>query len=313
MVPAINLIIITDSYKMDTVNTRLHQLTNIKSTSETFAEIKKTILLVDSSFDISKTENAFNDIINLFNGNYPGYRASNTKYHNLEHTCAVTLATARLIHGLYVQGQTFSPRVVQLGLMGALFHDTGLIQTEDEHEGTGAQYTIGHEDRSISLMEEYLTEKNFPSEDILECSRIIDSTRLSVPIDEIPFMSEETKLMGKVLGSADLIAQMADRNYLEKLPLLFLEFKEAGMEGFETPLELFNKTEEFYHMVARARLAEDLSSVSSAALYHFQNRWNIDRDLYDVAIRNNIKYIKEATESCTGSYESLMSKLRRGV
>jgi hypothetical protein len=219
---------------MTTENLRLHELTDIRSTSETFAEIKKILLLIDPSFDSLFIENVYNDIIRLFNGNYPGYRASNTKYHDLEHTCAVTLATARLMHGIHVQNQTFSSRVIQLGLIGALFHDTGLIQTVEENDGTGAQYTIGHEDRSIALMERYLSDKGFSAEDFLDCSHIIMCTKLSLPLNEIPFRSEETKTMGKVLGSADLIAQMADRNYLKKLPLLFLEFKEAGMAGFET-------------------------------------------------------------------------------
>jgi len=297
---------------MITENTRLHELTNITSPSETFAEIKYILALVDSSFDISFIENLYNDIILLFSGQYPGYRASNTKYHNLEHTCAVTLATARLIHGLHVQDQIFTAGVMQLGLIGALFHDTGLIQTEEENDGTGAQYTIGHEERSINLMKEYLSDKDFTAEDILDCSHIILSTKLSLPLDEIPFRSDGIKEMGKILGSADLIAQMSDRNYLEKLPLLFLEFKEAGMEGFETPLELFQNTGEFYHFVARARLAEDLGNVSSSALYHFKSRWGIDRDLYAQSMKNNIKYIKDATEDCTESYQCLMSKLRRG-
>ena len=239
---------------MTTENLRLHELTDIKSTGETFAEIKNILLLIDPSFDSLFIENVYNDIIRLFNGNYPAYRASNTKYHDLEHTCAVTLATARLMHGIHVQNQTFSSRVIQLGLIGALFHDTGLIQTMEENDGTGAQYTIGHEDRSIALMERYLSDKDFSAEDILDCSHIIMCTQLSLPLNEISFRSEETKTMGKVLGSADLIAQMADRNYLKKLPLLFLEFKEAGMAGFETPLELFENTEEFYHSVARLRL-----------------------------------------------------------
>jgi hypothetical protein len=265
---------------MTTENLRLHELTDIRSTSETFAEIKKILLLIDPSFDSLFIENVYNDIIRLFNGNYPGYRASNTKYHDLEHTCAVTLATARLMHGIHVQNQTFSSRVIQLGLIGALFHDTGLIQTVEENDGTGAQYTIGHEDRSIALMERYLSDKGFSAEDFLDCSHIIMCTKLSLPLNEIPFRSEETKTMGKVLGSADLIAQMADRNYLKKLPLLFLEFKEAGMAGFETPLELFENTGEFYHSVARTRLAEELGNVSAAARYHFKNRWGIDRDLY---------------------------------
>ena len=296
---------------MTTENLRLHELTDISSTSETFAEIKKILLLIDPSFDSLFIENVYNDIIRLFNGNYPGYRASNTKYHDLEHTCAVTLATARLMHGIHVQNQTFSSRVIQLGLIGALFHDTGLIQTVEENDGTGAQYTIGHEDRSIALMERYLSDKGFSAEDFLDCSHIIMCTKLSLPLNEIPFRSEETKTMGKVLGSADLIAQMADRNYLKKLPLLFLEFKEAGMAGFETPLELFENTEEFYHSVARTRLAEELGNVSAAARYHFKNRWGIDRDLYAESIKNNIKNMREITGVCVENYACMIKKIRR--
>ncbi|MFC1844501.1 hypothetical protein ACFLZ5_06880 [Thermodesulfobacteriota bacterium] len=296
---------------MNTKDTRLHDLIDIKSPSEIFAEIIKILSLVDPSLDPSLIENAFKDIIRLFSGDYPGYKASNTKYHDLEHTCAVTLATARLIHGLHVQDQIFSSGVMQLGLIGALFHDTGLIQTEVENDGTGAQYTIGHEDRSINLMKEYLSDKDFSAEDILDCSHIIMCTKLSLPIDEIPFRSEGIKEMGKILGSADLIAQMADKNYLEKLPLLFLEFKEAGMPGFETPLELFQNTEEFYHSVARTRLSEEMGNVSSSALYHFKDRWGIERDLYAESIKDNIKHMRVVTGDCAESYTCMLKKIRQ--
>jgi hypothetical protein len=160
-------------------------------------------------------------------------------------------------------------------------------------------------------MEKYLSDKDFPAENILDCSHIIRCTKLSLPLNEIPFKSEETKTMGKVLGSADLIAQMADRNYLKKLPLLFLEFKEAGMAGFETPLELFENTEEFYHSVARTRLAEELGNVSAAARYHFKNRWGIDRDLYAESIKNNIKNMREITGVCVENYACMIKKIRR--
>ena len=293
-------------------NIRLHDLTDISSPSETLAEIKNILLLIDPSFDFLFIENVYNDIIRLFNGDYPGYRASNTEYHDLEHTCAVTLATARLIHGLQDQGQRFSSKTIQLGLIGALFHDTGLIQTEEESDGTGAQFTIGHEDRSIALMEKYLSYKKFSKEEILDCSFIIMCTKLSLPLNEIPFRSEETKTMGKILGSADLIAQMAAINYLEKLPSLFLEFKEAGMEGFETPLELFKNTGGFYHLVARTRLTEELGNVSAAVLGHFITRWGIDRDLYAESIKNNIKYMSEVTEDCVENYACMIKKIRRG-
>jgi len=272
---------------------RLYDLTDTNSPAETLAEIRNILLLIDPSLDPSPIEKIYEDIIRLFNGEFPGYRASYTKYHNLEHTCSVTLAAARLIHGLHVQGQVLSPRLVQLCLVGALFHDTGFIQNEEEVEGTGAQHTIGHEKRSIAFMEKYLTENGFAQEDIRDCSHIIMCTELFLPLAEIPFNSEEVRTMGKILGTADLVAQMADRYYQEKLPLLFLEFQEAGMEGFETPLELFKKTEEFYRKVARKRMTGELEGISSAALYHFRERWKIDKNLYEESIKYNIRRMKE--------------------
>jgi hypothetical protein len=238
-------------------------------------------------------EKIYGDIIRLFKGEFPGYKASNTKYHDLEHTCSTALAAARLIHGLHVQGQVFAPRLVHLCLIGALFHDTGLIQTAEEVSGTGAQHAIGHEERSIALMGKYLSEKGYSQEDVRDCGHMIKCTDLFFPMADIPFDSEEVMIMGKIVGTADLVAQMADRNYQEKLPLLFMEFQEAGMEGFETPLELFKKTEEFYRSVARKRMKNELEGVSSAALYHFRERWNIDRDLYDESIKFNIRRMKE--------------------
>lgn len=279
-------------------NNTLYELTDTDSPAATLAEIKHIMLLVDPTFDPAPIEMIFADIIRLFNGEFPGYKGSNTKYHNLEHTCSSTLAAARLIHGLHVQGQVFSQRLVQLCLIGTLFHDTGLIQTVDEKEGTGAQHTTGHEDRSIALMGKYLGEKGFSREDIRDCGHIIKCTELFFPMQEIPFDSEEVWTMGKIVGTADLIAQMADRNYQEKLPLLFMEFQEAGAQGFETPLELFSKTEEFYRKVARKRMRNELEGVSAAALDHFRERWGINKDLYAESIKYNIRRMKDTvTES----------------
>lgn len=292
---------------------KLYDLTDTGSPSLAYDEIIKTLSLVNPEYNLSHLEKIYSDIICLFNGKFPGYRASNTKYHNLEHTCSVTLATARLIHGLQIQGQPLSPRVIELGLIGALFHDTGLIQTNEEQSGTGAQYTIGHEERSIRLMEKYLAERGFSAEDISDCGHLIMCTKLTMPLAEIVFRSDELRIMGKVIGSADLIAQMADRNYLEKLPLLFMEFEEAKMPGFETPLELFKNTQEFYHSVASTRLTGELGNVSSAALFHFKERWSIDRDLYAESITNNINYMKNICEDCKESFECILKKIRRKI
>ena len=277
---------------------KLYELTDTGSPAATIAEIKNILLLLDPAPDPGPIEEIFEDIIRIFNGDYPGYKASNTKYHNLEHTCSSALASARIIHGLTVQGHSFPPRLVQLCLIGTLFHDTGLIQTEDEVEGTGARHTVGHEDRSIALMESYLAGKGFSREEIRDCGHMIKCTELFYPMEKIPFASDAVRILGKVVGTADLVAQMADRNYQEKLPLLFMEFQEAKVDGFETPLELFSKTEEFYRKVARKRMRNELEGVSAAALHHFRERWNIDRNLYEDSIKHNIRRMKDTvTES----------------
>ena len=274
-------------------NDRLYGLTDTSSPAETLAEIKYILHLIDPSLDPSPMEKIFGDILLIFSGKFPGYRAANTRYHNLEHTCSTALAAARLIHGLYVQQAVFSPRQVQLCLIGALFHDTGLIQTEEEVAGTGAQYTIGHEDRSIAAMEKYLSDNGYSPDDIRDCGHMIKCTELAFPMADIPFASEEVKTMARIVGTADLLAQMADKNYQEKLPLLFLEFQEAGIKGFETPLELFKETEGFYRSIARKRMKNELNGISSAALYHFRDRWHIDKNLYEDAIKYNIRMMKE--------------------
>jgi hypothetical protein len=81
------------------------------------------------------------DIFDLFRGDFPGYRHSTTSYHDLPHTLSVYLATARLFHGAFLAGKIISAKATFNGIIAALMHDVGLIQTEDDTEGTGAKYT----------------------------------------------------------------------------------------------------------------------------------------------------------------------------
>jgi len=190
------------------------------------------------------------------------------------------LLQPQLIHGGYIEGWAFTPQEILTGLAAALFHDTGLIQTENDLEGTGAKYTVGHEQRSINLMQDYLSKINYPSEGIKDGAAIIHCTILNLPADQIAFRSPEVQTLGKILGTADLLAQMADRNYLEKLVLLFEEFQEAHLPGFDSKDTLYQKTEDFYEFVVKKRFSNDFSSVKTFMSTHFKHRWDLDRDLY---------------------------------
>jgi len=277
--------------------------------------VRREVALVFSRFfpddDPALFQQAFGGVEKLFAGEYPGYRASNTHYHDFEHTCSVVLAEARLIYGALAQGKSISFLSALKGMLSALFHDVGLIQTEDDTAGTGAKYTVGHEERSIQFMHQHLDGALDPDdiEDIADCIRC---TTLAMSPKRIAFRCEEMKLMGQILGTADLLAQIADRNYLEKLLLLFEEFKEAKLPGYETAYDLLTKTRGFYQYVARPRLDNDLERADRFMRVYFHDRFGVDQDFYDEAIHANLDYLDSVVEECGDNLDCFLFRLRRG-
>lgn len=271
------------------------------------AEVKTTARMAHPGMDFSFMEKAMADAARLFRGEYPGYRPSNTKYHDLKHTLEVVLATARLLHGAHAAGRAVSPRTMRIALLAALFHDAGLIQSEDDTSGTGAKYTIGHEKRSVSFVESYLLNGGFPAEDIRDIGLAIAGTNLSQKFAEIPYADEEMVLAGQSLAAADLLAQMADREYLEKLLLLFLEFQEAGLP-YESMFDLLQRTHGFYAM-ATERQERILGGVYAFMTPHFTVRWDLPRDMYSESIAQNMEYLKDVLKLGPENY---MDKLKRG-
>jgi len=292
---------------------KLYDLVNTQDPDAMHQEIQSIVKLLKTGSISRNLAVAYKDTVRLFNGTFPGYRASNTKYHNLEHTAMVTLATARLIHGCAGNGFDFHPDHILTALTASLFHDAGLIQTERELEGTGARHTIGHENRSVKFAREYLVKKGFSEKTITNCAHMIFCTDLKQDVSEIPFESEEIATLGKIVGSSDLLAQIADRHYLEKLLLLFKEFEEAGVPGFDSEEQLLCKTEGFYKNVARKRLTEDFDNLAVNMRRHFMEKWDIHRDLYQETIENNIKYLKTICGNDKNREDTkLFNHLKRG-
>lgn len=289
----------------------------IETPSLLYQEVVTTLRLVDSRIDEDMLQQIFQDTLSLFHGNYPGYQACNTGYHDLDHTLSVFLATARLIHGVFQNNFLFSREKVLLTLIGALFHDAGFIQTDIDRDGTGAKYTIGHEERSIEFIRGYLGQRGFSANDIDDCARFIGCTILRVSPNDILFPDENSAILGKILGTADLLAQMADRNYVEKLLYLYHEFQEACVPGFGSELELLQKTESFYQMMTSQRIKKDLGDLAPFMRLHFQVRWGIDRDLYHDCIVKNISNLKEMLTTLQEDYYSklhragIVTKLRK--
>lgn len=253
----------------------------------------------------------FADVERLFSGEYPGYRASNTRYHDFEHTCAVLLAAARLAEGCRLASLPVDGHVYASAVFAALYHDVGLIQRIDETEGTGARHTVGHEERSIAFARAHLETLGAPPDLVRDVSSAVACTILDLPVGEVVFADERARLAGRILGSADLLGQLADRNYLEKLLLLFREFEEARIPGFDSELDLLQKTKTFYTKVAAQRLDNDLGGVRIHLGRYFEHHHGIQGDLYDQAVRRNIGYVDSLVGRCGDDFACYLSGLKR--
>lgn len=289
-------------------NIQLSLLVDMEDPQSVFEEVKTIILMMYSEFDFEALNRVFKDVLRLFNGEYPGYQKCNTEYHNLKHSTDAFLAMARLIHGAFLSGENLSRKDTNLGLVCALMHDTGYIQTLHDDYGTGAKYTRIDTNRSIAFMSKYLADNKFPEEDFKNYRHVLKGTSLDAKLSKIKFESPEIELLCKMTGTADLMGQMADRTYLEKLLFLFYEFRQGGIGGYDTELELLNKTSDFYAM-AEARLIKELDDVKKYMPFHFKARWNHDRDLYMEAIEKHMAYLKFTMKNHEKEYRDY---LRRG-
>ena len=265
---------------------RTKKLYDLIRTDSAKAVLDEVLLIVKRIFpqiDIARITHPFITTIGLYEGIYPGYQACNTEFHDLRHSVESFLAMARLIHGATINDNDLTPDQITLGLTAAIMHDAGYIQDDRDREGTGAKHTDTHVQRSMDFLTHYGTEQGLSEQAIAAGCAMILGTDLSVDLDTIDFPSAEFKFLGKMLGAADLLAQMADRTYLEKLLFLYREFSEAKIGGYRSEVDLLKKTVAFYDFIAH-RLETSLDASDRFMISHFADRWDIPVNLYQEAI-----------------------------
>ena len=293
---------LSDHNKNKPSSPQLSLLVNTTDPNEVLKEVKIIFQDMFSKGDFTLLSAVFEDVVSLFSGKLEGFKACDTPYHNLRHTTDVFLAMARLLHGAHTQGFALNTIDANLGLVAALMHDTGYIQKDSENYDSSAKLASVHIDRSIAFMAHVLTQKGYSRDRVLQCQQAILCTDLDKPLNTIPFQSPSGKLIGKILASADLLAQTADRTYLEKLPLLYREFKEAGTGNYECELDLI-KDATLFNDRMNERLTTQLNSVNRFFQNHFRARWDIDADLYQVAIERSIAYLAHILKSDAKNYK----------
>ena len=248
-------------------------------------------------------ETAFDDVARIYRGDYPGFAKCDTQYHDLQHILEVTLAMARLLDGYERSrgdARSLGERFFQLGVVCALYHDVGYIRrANDKKHRNGAEYTTIHVSRGGRFLRGYLP--TIGMEEFADVAgSILHFTGYERPVKTIRVADPIYKLVGSLLGSADIIAQMSDRCYLEKCrDRLYPEFVAGGITKkvtdngeivvFASPDDLLRKTPGFYKNAVK-RLDDDLGGTYALAQKHFGGGAN----LYMEALRQNIRFVENA-------------------
>ncbi len=263
---------------------------------------------ISPAYDFFFARTAFNDVVRLFRGEYPGYCPIRTLYHDLPHTLDVFLCAVRLMHGVHTSGTRLADNEMTMIMMAALMHDVGYVQRHGEETGTGAQFTQSHVKRGIEFMRHYIVHQHFPPDLAIPLELIILSTDPALALSEINFTDERTRLLGQIVNTADLTGQMADRTYLEKLLFLYLEFKEAHFGGYQNTYDLLSKTQKFYK-ITRQKLDGELGGIYAKLSFHFKDWFGVENNYYLESIEKNMAYLSKVTSF---SEEKYLSMLKRG-
>ena len=273
---------------------------------EVFNETKKIFSCHYTNESFIIIEHVYKMMQSLYNGSFPGYRSCNTEYHDFNHVNHVFLATARIIDGLNIYKGPFDENKVVNLLIASLLHDSGYIQEDSDIEGTGAKYTTTHEYRGIEFTKKKYEMLNLSIDNIPAITSYIECTCMTS--DSIDNLSEDDFLCGAILATADIIGQMSDRVYLEKLLFLYYEFVEAGIDGYNTAFDILRKTHLFYKSTMK-RLNEKFNAVYDLAKYHFKVRYDIDENIYMTAIENQIDYLKKIIDDTNGNFRNKLHRL----
>ena len=177
-------------------------------------------------------------------------------YHNVDHTIMVTAVGQEIIRGKHLFEGGFSPEDGLNYLLALLCHDVGFVKgalKKDDQakslfdDGEGDMIEIP-DTGTCALLQPYHVSRakvfvherfdNFEFIDLDLVSDCIERTRFPVPSGE---GYEKTDDLPGLARAADLIGQLGDPEYLHKIPALYFEFEELGINkgmGCSSPGEL---------------------------------------------------------------------------
>jgi len=280
-----------------------HDVTNTVDVTAPRTVRKAVIALLSSIYSRSSLDPvwiAFHDFERIYGGSDEAYHGIDTSYHDMQHSLDVTLALARLIVGydsVAAAKDRLGAERATFALVAALFHDSGYLRhrLRDRHAANGAEFTRTHVSRSGHFLERYLPKIGL-EEFVPIVSPIVHFTGYEIPLERIRLDDPTHVMMGRLLGTADLITQLADRCYLEKCrDRLYPEFvlggvafdPQAGDVRYRSGRHLLSQTLTFYQSSVHLRLERGFHS----AYRYFEPFFGGGSNPYVSFVRKNLSFL----------------------
>src|SRR6201987_2178718 len=242
----------------------------------------------------------------LFHGRNPRFQACDTAFDDFDHTMQATGAVAELLAS-HRRSPLISPltqRDWHLAIAAVILHDTGYLKFRDDLDGSGAKYSAIHVGRSCFFAWDLLPAFGFNRDELRQIQNAICATAISVNMNELPFRVPREWLIGALIGTGDMLGQMAAEDYPERLAGLYLEFregtqfsrfKEHSFAIYKNLLDLLKGTEKFFNGYVMHMLDDEWRSVYRVLDDRRGENPYIER------IRTNISRVNQMARSLAGA------------
>ncbi|MBN1886867.1 MAG: hypothetical protein JW850_02715 [Thermoflexales bacterium] len=201
---------------------------------------------------------------------------SDALYHNVEHAILVTLVGQEILKGKHLCEGGVTPKDWLLFTIALLCHDIGYVKGICRND-TGSTFATGIGDETVAISpagtDAALQPYHVDRSKLFVCERFggkllreVDAHTIAAYIEMTRFpppagMPDNVENYGALVRAADFIGQLGDPRYLRKIPALFYEFEELGLNagnGYKNVGDMRRGYADFYWKVVSLHIQDAL-------------------------------------------------------